>query len=61
MCQECFSLHTIISPLLLYEPPGKDAHGEKKENMDTYSVSRIEESTPVTNVVTYAPVRLSHS
>lgn len=40
----CFSLCPVISPLQLYEPPGKDVHGEDK-NMDAYPVTRTEEST----------------
>lgn len=48
----------IISLSQLYESPGKDIHGEDKkniDNMDTYPVTRTEESTLATNVKTYAP------
>lgn len=57
----CFTLHAIISPLHLYEHPGKDVHmWRKRENMDTYAVIRTVESILATNVVTYAPARLPH-
>lgn len=58
MSDMCVFLCPIISPFQLYESPGKNVHGEDKENMhnmDAYLVTRTEESTLATNVMTYAP------
>lgn len=53
MSDMCVFLCPIISPFQLYESPGEDK--ENMYNMDTYLVTRTEESTLATNVMTYAP------